>query len=167
MPVVLQSAKASKRSMAQKYFTSLYKVNIKQNGISVEVFDKEPATGRVRDWGMAYFWGSEYISNLLPESVLNDLPRAEVDYGLTTPTGAVHEYLTIRNTSNGDVMKIIPTPGGRRVSRKRLRDVLRTGLDVHYDKNIVEIFYLDSGVMVQFQVSFVLSGNIKELETRL
>jgi len=110
---------------------------------------------------MAYFWGSEYIQNLLPESVLNDLPRAEVDYGLTTPNGAVHEYLTIRNTSNGDVMKILPTPGGRRVSRKRLRDVLRTGLDVQYEKNVVEILYLDSGVMVQFEVSFVLSRNTR------
>ncbi|KAH8591645.1 hypothetical protein B0O99DRAFT_631924, partial [Bisporella sp. PMI_857] len=133
---------------------------LKKNGISFTVFDKEPATGRVRDWGMAYFWASEFVPQLLPQSIFDNLPTAEIDYGLTTPQGAIHEYVTVRNTSSGEVLKILPTPGGRRVSRKRLRQVLRQGLDVQYEKQLVDISYPSSGITVHFSDGTTASGSL-------
>lgn len=109
---------------------------------------------------MAYFWASQFVPQLLPQSVLDSLPTAEIDYGLTTPEGAVHEYVTVRNTSCGSILKLLPTPGGRRVSRKRLRKVLSQGLDVQYEKNVTEIFYPSSAVIVKFDDGTAASGSL-------
>lgn len=83
---------------------------------------------------------------LLPQSIQDKLPTAEVDYGITTPEGKVHEYPTIRNSSTGAEMIRLPTPGGRRV-RRRLREVLREGVDVRYEKCVVGIEYVEEGCL--------------------
>jgi 2-polyprenyl-6-methoxyphenol hydroxylase-like FAD-dependent oxidoreductase len=109
---------------------------------------------------MAYFWSSTFVPQLLPQSVIDKLPTAEFDYGLKGPDGAAHEYVAIRNTSTGEVLKKLPTPGGRRVSRRRFRQVLSEGLDIQHDKNVVEISYPASGVVVHFEDGTTASGSL-------
>ncbi|RDW57336.1 hypothetical protein BP5796_12786 [Coleophoma crateriformis] len=109
---------------------------------------------------MAYHWSSDFIPKLLPQSIIDKLPLSEADYGLTTPQGAPHEYVTARNTSTGEVMKKIPLRGGRRVSRKRFRLVLSEGIDIKYDKTVENITYLTSGVGVSFTDGTKALGSI-------
>jgi len=110
---------------------------------------------------MAYHWaGESTINKLLPQSIKEKIPTAEVDYGLTTPTGHIHEYVTARNCSTGDILKLIETPGGRRVSRKRFRKVLSEGLDIRYGKAVVDIEYPEKGVMVHFEDGSSAEGSM-------
>jgi 2-polyprenyl-6-methoxyphenol hydroxylase-like FAD-dependent oxidoreductase len=109
---------------------------------------------------MAYFWSSTFVPALLPQSIMDKLPTAEVNYGLTTPQGAVHEYVAARNTATGEILKKIPTPGGRRVSRRRFRQVLGEGLDIQHGKNVIDVSYPASGVVVHFEDGTATSGSL-------
>ena len=109
---------------------------------------------------MAYGWSATFIPQLLPQCIINRLPIAEVNYGLYGPEGAEHEYVFARNTCTGELLKKIPTPGGRRVSRKRFRQVLGEGLDIQHDKAAVDISYPSSGVVVHFGDGTTASGSI-------
>ncbi|TAQ84888.1 hypothetical protein B7494_g6786 [Chlorociboria aeruginascens] len=133
---------------------------LKKNGISLTVYEKEPMEGRARDWGMAYFWSSEFVPQLLSQEILDKLPTAEIDYPLKGPEGAIHEYVTMRNIDTGEELKKLPTTGGRRVSRRRLRHVLRTGIDVQYNKIVTEISYPSTGVVVHFEDGTSASGSL-------
>lgn len=109
---------------------------------------------------MAYVWAAEFIPSLLPQSIIDKLPTAEVDYGLTTPQGQIHEYVTLRNCATNGVIKLVPSPNARRVSRRRFRQVLREGLDVQYGKNVTEITYPETGVVVHFEDGTEVSGSL-------
>jgi hypothetical protein len=110
---------------------------------------------------MAYFWSSTFVPSLLPQSIIDNLKTAEVDYGLTGPNGAVHEYVGARNTGTGEIIKQIPTPGGRRVSRRRFRKVLGEGLDIQNDKTVVDVSYpAAGGVAVHFEDGTTTSGSL-------
>lgn len=121
-----------------------------QHGISYALYEKESASGRVRDWGMTYHWSADMFPKLLPQSVIDKLPQAEVDYGLTTPQGALHEYVTMTNCASGEPMKRVPLTSGHRVSRKRFRKVLNHGLEIQHDKTVTDVSYPSSGVIVSF-----------------
>src|ERR1700709_234241 len=109
---------------------------------------------------MLYVWASAFIPKLLPQLILDKLPTAEVDYGLTNPQGVVNECVTARSTSTGEVLKKMPSPTGHRVSRRRLRKVLREGLEIQYEKNVVALSYPVSGVVVHFEDGTSTSGSL-------
>lgn len=109
---------------------------------------------------MAYMWASTFIPDLLPKSIIDKLCTAEFDYPLRGPKGAVHDYICIRNASTGETLKKVPSPGGRRCSRRRLRLVLREGLDVQYSKTLVSISYPSAGVVAHFSDGTTASGSV-------
>jgi len=88
------------------------------------------------------------------------ISHMEVDYGLTTPEGAVHEYITICDLADIQVMKKLPTSSGRRVSRTCLRAVLCGGLEVQYEKKVIGISYSECGVVVRFEDGTEAAVNI-------
>lgn len=105
-------------------------------------------------------WASTFVPDLLPQSIIDKLCTAEFDYPLAGPTGAIHGYVCVRNAVTGEVLKKIPTPGGRRCSRRRLRQVLREGLDVQYNKTLTSISYPSSGVIAHFSDGTAASGSL-------
>ena len=109
---------------------------------------------------MAYGWSATFIPQLLPQSIIRKLPTAEVNYGLYGPQGVEHEYVFVRNTCSGEFLKKIPTLGGRRVSRKRFRQVLSEGLNIEYDKAVTDISFPISGVQVHFADGTTVSGSL-------
>jgi hypothetical protein len=51
-----------------------------KNGISYSIFEKDDEssyTDRPRGWTIALHWGTEYISNCLPQTVVECLPEAK------------------------------------------------------------------------------------------
>lgn len=109
---------------------------------------------------MAYMWASTYIPDLLPQSIIDKLCTAEYDYPLAGPEGLPHDYICIRNAATGEILKKVPSPNARRCSRRRLRQVLREGLDVQYDKTLISISYPSSGVVAHFSDGTTASGSI-------
>lgn len=76
---------------------------------------------------MAYFWSADYLPYLLPQELVDRLPEAQVDpFYKAQPV----ENMTVTNGSDGSTIKVVPSPGGRRVARKALRRLLGEGVDV-------------------------------------
>jgi hypothetical protein len=76
---------------------------------------------------MAYFWSADYLPYLLPESLVERLPEAQVDpFYKAQPV----EIMTVTNGKDGSAIKVVPSPGGRRVGRKAMRRLIAEGIDV-------------------------------------
>lgn len=76
---------------------------------------------------MAYFWSADYLPYLLPDELVNRLPEAQVDpFYKAQPV----ENMTVTNGLDGSTIKVVPSPGGRRVARKALRKLLAEGIDI-------------------------------------
>jgi 2-polyprenyl-6-methoxyphenol hydroxylase-like FAD-dependent oxidoreductase len=77
------------------------------------------------------------LNKLLPEAIVNKLPAANCNPYLefTEDVETVPAY----NAITGDIIFKLPNPGGRRISRKRLRQVLVEGLDVRWGKQLEHI----------------------------
>jgi hypothetical protein len=48
-------------------------------------------------------------------------------------------YIPLVNGLTGDLMAKMPMPSGRRVSRGRLRNLLSTGIDIHFGMKLSEV----------------------------
>lgn len=100
---------------------------LKKHGISFEILEKETSAGRSRDWGMAYFWSADYLPYLLPTDLVERLQEIQVDPWYKAQ--AV-ECMTVTNGLDGGTIKVVPSPGGRRVGRKATRKLFAEGIDV-------------------------------------
>ncbi|KAK5659939.1 hypothetical protein OQA88_13404 [Cercophora sp. LCS_1] len=134
---------------------------LKKNGFDVVIFDSEKhIDARPRDWTIVLHWAMPTFSKLLPESVIANLDTAICNPRLDfTPEV---ECLPCLNGVTGDLMFKSPMPGSRRVSRQRLRKVLSEGLDVQWDKKLVDLSSTPDHVTLSFadgstvQADFVL-----------
>lgn len=77
------------------------------------------------------------FEKLLPEEIINDLPKAICNPYLDFNSEV--ECLPCYNGITGDLLFKSPLPGSRRVSRKRLREVLSQGLDIKWGKKLDKI----------------------------
>ncbi|CRG91781.1 Transient receptor potential cation channel subfamily M member 4 [Talaromyces islandicus] len=111
---------------------------LKKNGFEVTIFDSESSLdARGRDWTILLHWAMPLFEKLLPEEVINDLPKAICNPYLNfTPEV---ECLPCYNGITGELLFKSPLPGSRRVSRKRLREVLSQGLDIRWGMKLDEI----------------------------
>jgi hypothetical protein len=100
---------------------------LKKRGVSFEIFEKESTAGRSRDWGMAYFWSADYLPYLLPPELVDRLQEIQVDPWYKAQSV---ESMTVTNGLDGSTIKVVPSPGGRRVGRKATRKLIAEGIDV-------------------------------------
>ncbi|KAK6435283.1 hypothetical protein LTR95_008529 [Oleoguttula sp. CCFEE 5521] len=111
---------------------------LKKHGISFSIYEKESTAGRSRDWGMAYFWSADYLPYLLPEHLVRRLPEVQVDpFYKAQPV----ESMTVTNGLDGSAIKVVPSPGGRRVGRKAIRKLFAEHIDIQYDHKLADISY--------------------------
>jgi hypothetical protein len=125
------------------------------------IFDsQEHIDARPRDWTLVLHWALPTFSKLLPEAVLANLKSAICNPRLDFTPDV--ECLPCLNGVTGDLLFKSPMPGSRRVSRQRLRKVLSEGLDVQWDKTLVDISSTPDHVTLTFadsssvQADFVL-----------
>jgi hypothetical protein len=79
------------------------------------------------------------FEKLLPVEVINDLPEAICNPYLDFNPEV--ECLPCYNGITGELLFKSPLPGSRRVSRKRLREVLSQGLDIRWGKKLDTISF--------------------------
>jgi len=118
---------------------------------------------RPRDWTIVLHWALPTFSKLLPNAVLANLDKAICNPRLDFTPDV--ECLPCFNGITGDLIFKSPMPGSRRVSRQRLRQVLLEGLDVQWDKMLVDISSTTEHVTLTFadnstvQADFVLGAD--------
>ncbi|QKX55334.1 uncharacterized protein TRUGW13939_02426 [Talaromyces rugulosus] len=113
---------------------------LKKNGFEVTVFDSESSLdARGRDWTILLHWAMPLFEKLLPEEVINNLSEAICNPYLDFNPKV--ECLPCYNGITGELLFKSPLPGSRRVSRKRLREVLSQGLDIRWGKKLDTISF--------------------------
>lgn len=69
--------------------------------------------------------------------------------------------MTVTNGLDGSAIKVVPSPGGRRVGRKALRRLVATGIEVQYDHRLASISYPTADtVMATFENGHTVIGNL-------
>ncbi|KAL7905580.1 hypothetical protein GGI35DRAFT_483308 [Trichoderma velutinum] len=121
---------------------------LKKRGISFAVYDKVDPASRPRDWSMTVFWSSQYYPALLPDELRNRIHEAQTrEY--YRPTAV--EELVIENCETGEILTRVNTPFAMRVTRMGMRKLLLNGIDVQYDRELVEVEYITDGVIARFK----------------
>lgn len=82
---------------------------------------------------MAYFWSADYLPALLPVALVDRLQEAQVD---PHHKARAVETMTVTNGLTNEDIKVVPSPGGRRVGRKALRRLVAEGIDVQVSLTI-------------------------------
>ncbi|KAF4825581.1 FAD-dependent monooxygenase cctM [Colletotrichum siamense] len=121
---------------------------LKKAGIPVQVFEKqsyEKYQDRAGLWGMALHWATHNIDECLPADLAANLKDAQTDPYADIPQEA-SKTIPMYNGKTGDLVTHVAADGPRRVHRGRLRDFLRTGLDVRFGREM-QSFSVENGVV--------------------
>ncbi|EHK23393.1 uncharacterized protein TRIVIDRAFT_64161 [Trichoderma virens Gv29-8] len=121
---------------------------LKKRGISYAIYDKvDPAT-RPRDWSMTIFWSFRHYPVLLPEELNSRIHEAQ-SKPYYRPTAV--EELVVRNSETGEILKKVNSPYAMRVNRVGMRKLLLNGINVQYDRELIDIEYTTDGVIAHFK----------------
>lgn len=102
------------------------------------VYDKDAhADARNRDWTMSVHWSLQHLQRILPDEVLVNIQVAYTDPFYPFDDGT--EPLPFFNGPTGAVAYHVPAPDIRRLSRTRFRQVCTQGLDIRWEKRLVDI----------------------------
>lgn len=109
-------------------------------GISYTIFDADtPSVSRPREWTLSIVqWSLPLLRKLLPTELFNRLVEVQCDPTLERGSDETVEYW---NSETGAVLKIIPTPNMKRVSRKKLRGLCAEDIEVLWGKSLDHITY--------------------------
>ncbi|OAA67795.1 Aromatic-ring hydroxylase-like protein [Akanthomyces lecanii RCEF 1005] len=123
---------------------------LKQNGFQAIVVEKEEAIdARPREWTMLVHWAMPIFQRLVPKDILRNLNDALCNPNLQFD--AETETLPCYNGVTGELLFSSPTPGARRVSRKRLRALLAEGIDIQWNMSLKDITRTDNGIRADFE----------------
>lgn len=133
---------------------------LKKADISFEIFERETSansTERARDWSMALHWGSRNFNSCLPDEILTNIrsiecdPYYEQEHGVMPP-------LSFNDAQSGEALLVLPSDGVRRVSRRKMRNLLSEGLHVQYNKRLASFTISDTTVRITFEDGTSTSG---------
>lgn len=121
-------------------------------GIPVEVFEKQSFNkyqDRAGVWGMALHWSTYNVEACLPPEIFAHLKNAQTD-PFTEVSDQFSKTIPLYNGKTGDLITHVEAEGPRRVHRGRLRDLLRTGLNVRFGKELHTFSVENSTVIASF-----------------
>ncbi|KAM3477988.1 hypothetical protein MY8738_006195 [Beauveria namnaoensis] len=123
---------------------------LKQNGFRAIVVEKEEGIdARPREWTMLVHWAMPIFQRLVPEDILQDLGDALCNPHLQFD--AEVETLPCYNGVTGKLLFRSPTPGARRVSRRRLRALLARDVDIRWGSSLRKITQLENGIRANLE----------------
>ncbi|KAJ0280619.1 hypothetical protein COL940_006116 [Colletotrichum noveboracense] len=147
---------------------------LKKNGFEVTVFERDASIdARPRDWTILIHWGMSTLTEMLPDHIIKNFPKAYCNPHLQFDDW--DESVLGYNALTGEVLFRNSTPGARRVSRRRFREVLAEGLDIQWGKGLKALDIIDDDSVrlsfndnSNFDASYVLgtdgaSSKVREL----
>ncbi|GIJ92636.1 hypothetical protein Asppvi_001914 [Aspergillus pseudoviridinutans] len=125
---------------------------LKEAGIPYTIYeqqDEETYARRAGQWTMAVHSALPYLESILPPVL-----RAKLNSATTNPWSepdpAIAAAIPFVNGATGELMAKIPMPSPKRLIRGKLRDLLRTGVDVRFGMRLTDIRVEDDGVVAIF-----------------
>ncbi len=98
---------------------------------------------------MLVHWAMPIFQRLVPKNILKDLNDTLCNPHLRFDTEV--ETLPCYNGVTGDLLFTSPTPGARRVSRRRLRALLARGIDIRWNTSLEDIIQTKTGIRAEFE----------------
>lgn len=87
---------------------------------------------------MALHWSIPFIEACVPPEIAANLKSTET-HPWADQESSEGAYIPLINGLTGDLMAKMPMPSGRRVSRGKLRNLLTTGIDIHFGMKLSEV----------------------------
>lgn len=94
---------------------------------------------------MSIHWSLPLLESLLPSSLFQKLESAQPDPGFKASSS---DRMSMFNAKSGELLRELPTGGMRRFSRRKLRQICSTSIDVAYGKALAQISYSENGTSV-------------------
>ena len=100
-------------------------------GIKYSIFESESTASsvRTREWGISIHWSRPLLENFLPEDILERLSEAQVDPSFDSSAAGGYS-VPFYNGKTGEHIIDIPMKNAVRVSRRKMRALCSTGLDI-------------------------------------
>lgn len=108
---------------------------------------------------MGFHWGREAIVDTLPPEVYANMKHAYTDPDLVL-TDEQETAIPLLNFGTGEAIVDVATSSSRRVSRKKLKDVLTAGIGVQYCKRLVGLEHTANAVELRFEDGSSASGDV-------
>jgi hypothetical protein len=99
-------------------------------GISYSIFERDSAEWytRTREWGMTLHWGSNHLTDCLPQPLVDRLQSIRADpYLVPSPD---QSHIPVYNGKTGDLLTQLKAENPVRVSRTKMRVLFGEGLDI-------------------------------------
>ncbi|KAI8294813.1 hypothetical protein K4K57_012667 [Colletotrichum sp. SAR 10_99] len=140
---------------------------LKKNGFEVTVFERDASIdARPRDWTILIHWGMSTLTEMLPDHIVNSFPKAYCNPHLQFDDW--DESVLGYNALTGEVLFRNSTPGARRVSRRRFREILAEGLDIQWGKGLKALDIIDDDSVrlsfnddSNFDANYVLGTDVR------
>ncbi|KAJ5138097.1 hypothetical protein N7526_004330 [Penicillium atrosanguineum] len=112
--------------------------HLQRLGVRFEIFDRDSALdARNGGWGLTLHWALPILRDLLPAHLVDKFPGTFVNKDASS-RGDVGSFQFF-NLKSGEALYSIPAQERIRVNRGRLRELLTSGINVHWDKTLLNI----------------------------
>jgi phytoene dehydrogenase-like protein len=124
----------------------------RQAGIAYTIYeqhDEETYARRAGQWTMALHSARPYLESILPP-VLRAKLNSVTTNPWSEPDPAIAAAIPFVNGATGELMAKIPMPSPKRLIRGKLRELLRTGVEVRFGMRLTDVRVEDDGVVAVF-----------------
>lgn len=132
---------------------------LRKAGITCIVFEKHASHHRERDWNMGLHWGAPVLKSLMPDEWWNNIQSVQVDPHVPTKELDTLKWL---KGDTGETMAAFAFGPFYRLRRSKLRGLLSEGLDIRYEKHLVEVTYSHDrqSITAHFADGTTMAGSI-------
>ncbi|CAI7652807.1 unnamed protein product [Penicillium glandicola] len=132
---------------------------LQRHDIAFRIFDRDSAIdARSGGWGLTLHWSLPALRELLPEHIVERFPETFVNKEASA-RGDVGRFQFF-DLKSGDVLYNTPAAERIRVSRVRLRQLLTTGVDVQWDKNLRNVESTADEITAHFEDGTSYTGRL-------
>ncbi|GFF34351.1 kynurenine 3-monooxygenase [Aspergillus udagawae] len=130
---------------------------LQEAGIAYTIYeqhDEETYARRAGQWTMALHSARPYLESILPP-VLRVQLNSVTTNPWSEPDPAIAAAIPFVNGATGELMAKIPMPSPKRLIRGKLRELLRTGVEVRFGMRLTDVRVEDDGVVAVFDEEVV------------
>ncbi|KAH7028760.1 uncharacterized protein B0I36DRAFT_246123 [Microdochium trichocladiopsis] len=129
----------------------------RENDIPYTIFERDTPESRRHGWALTLHWCLDQLERTIGKERAAMLPKAVVDTSLKKDEG---NFLFLNAETCEARYKIPPAKRRYRLHRRKLRDVLASGLNVQEGKALVRVEELPDGVRAHFADGTSAEGTI-------
>jgi len=122
--------------------------------------DASPAADRGAGWGLTLHWSLPALRELLPPALAVRLPETYVDRALTLTKSSRFPFYDLATGERKGCSPAVEPGRVVRVSRRRLRDLLTTGLEVGWGRKVVRFAEEEDFVTAHLEDGGTVAGRL-------